>query len=56
MSPSAVLDLSQSVCFWNFKATTAGDATINFTGGALCEVGKACPQYALLASFLIHVS
>lgn len=51
-----MLDASAGVCFLNFKASVVGDATLDFTGGALCEPGQACPQYALLQSFVVHVS
>jgi hypothetical protein len=56
LSPSAALDTGHGVCFWNFKAASAGDARIDFVGGALCARGQACPAYARLASFVVHVS
>ncbi len=55
LSPAAVLDKHASACFWNFTATTTGDTRLDFVGGALCEIGQACPAYARLESFLVHV-
>ncbi len=56
LSPSAVLDMGHNVCFWNFKAVSAGDKTLDFVGVALCAPAQACPAYARLASFSVHVS
>ncbi len=56
LNPSAMLDASHGVCFWNFKAMATGDTTLNFVGGALCSPSQACPLYARLVSFLVHVA
>jgi hypothetical protein len=56
LAPSAVLDVGLDVCFWNFKATASGDATLEFVGGALCAANEPCPLYAILQRFLVHIT
>jgi hypothetical protein len=56
LAPAGVQDTARNVCFWNFKATSKGDATIEFVGGALCAPNQPCPLYAILESYLVHIS
>lgn len=51
-----LLDESDVSCVWIFRANEAGAATVAFTGAALCDPTQACPQYALLQTFTIHIS
>jgi len=50
------LDQARQICFWNFRAQSAGTTTIQLTGTALCESGKPCPMYARLEKFTVQVS
>jgi hypothetical protein len=45
--------LEQGDCVWDFQIAQARDATVSFTGTALCAPQQACPQYALVADFTI---
>lgn len=65
VSPAAALsaegsqgmfDSSADQCVWLFHATGSGDVTVRFTGVALCDPTQACPQYAILATFTVHIS
>ena len=56
LAPAGVHDNARNVCFWNFKATSKGDATIAFVGGALCAPNRPCPLYAIPESYLVHVA
>ena len=56
LAPAGVQDNARNVCFWNFKATAKGDATIDFVGGALCAPNRPCPLYAIPESYLVHVA
>lgn len=48
--------VQHNACVWDFRVAGAGDATISLVGGALCAPGQACPMYAILAKFTIHVA
>lgn len=51
-----MFDSANDVCVWLFQAIAPGDATVSFTGVALCDPTQACPQYAILATFTLHIS
>lgn len=51
-----LLDGTDVSCVWIFRAREAGASTVAFTGSALCDPTQACPQYALLQTFTIHIS
>lgn len=53
--PAGVQDGTKNVCVWTYRALSAGSATVNLTGGALCEPNQACPAYAVLADFSISI-
>jgi hypothetical protein len=50
------LDQARQLCFWNFRAQSAGTTTIKFTGTPICESGSACPAIARLETFTVRVS
>jgi hypothetical protein len=49
-------DQARQVCFWNFRAQSAGNAKVDFTGSPRCESGQACPAIARVETFTITVS
>ncbi len=49
-------DQTRGVCFWNFRAQSAGVAQITLTGTELCEPPKECPAIARGETFTIQVS
>lgn len=53
--PAGVQDSAKNVCMWTYRAISAGDATVNLTGGALCEPAQPCPAYAVVADFSITI-
>jgi hypothetical protein len=57
LQPAGFQDPQLNVCAWNFRAQSAGDAVLSFTGLPLCDQpGKPCPQFALAETFTVHVS
>ena len=57
LQPAGFQDQRLDVCAWNFRAKSAGDATLSFTGLPLCDQpNKPCPQYALAEAFTVHLS
>lgn len=54
-SPAGVQDSAKNVCVWTYRAVNAGAATVDLTGGALCEPTQACPAYATIADFTVTV-
>lgn len=55
LAPQGGADAALGVCFWNFKAAAAGDATISFTGTAICDTGGPCPLWARDETFVVHI-
>lgn len=53
--PQGALDDSLNACVWSFHAQSAGETSLNFTGSAVCESGKECPQFQLNLTFTIKV-
>lgn len=51
-----LLDGTNGTCVWVFRASAPGDAVVTYTGTALCDPTQACPQYAILQTFNIHIS
>ena len=49
-------DQTRSICFWNFRAHSAGTAHIALAGTALCEPPKECPAIARGETFTVQVS
>ncbi len=56
LSSQGLLDSADGTCVWILRAVTPGDAVVTFTGTALCDPTQACPQYAILQTFTIHIS
>ena len=57
LQPASVQDGTLGVCVWNFKAQSAGTATLSFAGSPICDQpGAVCPQNILALSFTIVVS
>lgn len=56
LDPQGGEDAQLGVCFWNFTATAAGDATISFAGTPICDANGPCPQWARAETFTIHVA
>lgn len=57
LQPAGFQDPQLNVCAWSFRARSAGDATLSFTGLPLCDQpSKPCPQFALAETFTVHVS
>lgn len=54
--PAGVQDSAKNVCVWTYRALSAGAATVQLTGGALCEPTQPCPAYAVVADFSISVN
>ena len=53
--PAGVQVSATNVCVWTYRAISAGDASVQLTGGALCEPTRPCPAYAVLADFAITI-
>lgn len=49
-------DQTRDLCFWNLRAQSAGSATINLSGTALCEPNQQCPMIARAETFTVQVS
>lgn len=47
---------ARNLCFWNFRAQSAGSATIDLTGTALCEPNQQCSMIARAETFTVQVS
>ncbi len=56
ITQEGLFDSASGDCVWIFHASAAGDATITFTGLALCDPTQVCPQYAILQTFKLHIS
>jgi|SRR5579884_831849 len=56
LDPQGGQDQQLNVCFWNFKATAAGDATISYTVAPNCDKGVPCPMWIRDVTFTVHVS
>lgn len=54
--PSGVLIHSVNACVWSFQAATAATASLSFTGQAICEPGKPCPNYRIAMTFTVTIS
>jgi len=50
-----VLDDSLNACVWSFHAQSAGTASLNFSGSAVCQGGQECPQFVIPLSFTVNV-
>ena len=50
-----VQDDSLHACIWSFRAQSAGTASLNFSGSAVCEGGQECPQFVIPLSFTVKV-
>jgi hypothetical protein len=49
-------DQTRQICFWDFRALSAGSAKVDFTGTPRCESGQACPAIARVETFTVTVS
>ncbi len=56
LDPQGGEDDTLGVCFWNFRAAAAGDATISFTGTAICNTAGPCPLWAREETFIVHIA
>ncbi len=64
-APATILSLSQQAgwyddtnksCDWLFTASTAGQVTLQFSGGLVCPPGVACPALAAIAKVTVNVT
>lgn len=56
LTQEGLFDSADGVCVWIFHTSAAGDATITFTGLALCDPTQVCPQYTILQTFKLHIA
>lgn len=57
LQPASIQDGTLGLCVWNFKAQSAGTATLNFAGSPTCDQPNAvCPQNVLALTFTVNVS
>lgn len=55
LDPQGGEDAQLGVCFWNFRASAAGDATINFVATPICNTSGPCPAWAREETFTVHI-
>jgi hypothetical protein len=56
LSPAGLQDAQQDVCVWNFRAVSAGSATLTFQGMPLCDPNQPCTTTAQQLTFTVDVS
>jgi hypothetical protein len=54
--PADGQDPTLNVCFWTFKAQSAGSVTLRFSGAPLCDPpAQQCSQLLIAANFTVNV-
>ena len=56
VQPGATQDTQLNVCFWNFRAASAGSATLVFTGHALCDPNTPCSMIVRNQTFTVNIA
>ncbi|WIG58463.1 MAG: hypothetical protein OJF49_001209 [Ktedonobacterales bacterium] len=55
LEPAGIQDDQHGICVWNYRALSAGTASINFTATARCEPPLMCPQYVAETLFTVQI-
>lgn len=55
LDPAGIQDDQLGICVWNYRALSAGTASINFTATARCEPPLMCPQYVVETLFTVQI-